>query len=203
MRPSFEAQLERARLHEIRVAELAREHRYYVVPSYDYSGKGDDKAPKMAAPAGEQDLVLPDLQCFRSGEFRWLEVKFKTRASWRERGGYLTTGMNLRLYEDYIRVERVSGGKVFVLFLHEKEREARGDALARLQEYESHRYSGPKMGRGGMVFWPYEKLPSWGTLEQIDRPFSQSPPKPIRKAPIVGVLKPPVKARERQEPLKF
>lgn len=153
------------------VAGWARRRGYYVLPTYDYSGKGDDKAPKLAAPPGTESLVLPDLQCFRPQGPGWLEVKTKTRADDYRKGGYRVTGISLRLYRHYREVERVTKSEVTVLFLHERENEVRGDTLSRLRaDNFSHEYDGGKMGRGGMVFFRYDGIRCWGPLSMFAQP---------------------------------
>ncbi len=64
----FQSRLAAARVWEERFALWARRERgYHVLATYDFSGKGDDKAPKLLAPPGSESLVMPDLQCFKPG----------------------------------------------------------------------------------------------------------------------------------------
>ena len=159
---SFEAKLAAARVWEQLIAEWTRSHGYSILPTYDFSGKGDDKAPKLLAPSGEQSLVMPDLQCFKAGRGAWIECKYKSSASRYNRGGYDTTGIPLRLYSHYIEVERVTQMPVTVAFIHESEDEVRAARLADLSEtgaLYSHKDLSGKMSRGGMIFWRYAALP--------------------------------------------
>ncbi len=165
----FETQLAHAREWEKKVARWAARRGWYVLPAYDYAGKGESKAPKLVSPDGN-DLVLPDLVCFRNAGLRWLEVKWKRRAALYRATGELVTGISLRLFKHYCQIEERVAGEVFVVFLHEDEREVRGDSLNNLRAYVSHVYKGPKMGRGGMVFWPYLQIPRWGELRMIEGP---------------------------------
>ena len=163
----FETKRELARAWEQRMGEWARRRGWYVLPTYDYSGRDDDKAPKLLAPPGRESLVLPDLQCVRPGETRWLEIKWKASCTRYVKGGYRTTGISLRLWEHYSQVELLTGGGVWVVFLHQEEQEIRGDSLADLHRKVSHQYDGRKMGRGGMIFFRYDKLTRWGSLSML------------------------------------
>lgn len=163
----FRSKLDAARVWEKKLARWVRRRGWYVVPTYDFSGKGEDKAPKLLAPLGKESLVLPDLQCFRAGEQQWLECKYKSEAIVYRKGGYRTTGISRRLRDHYEQVQQATGASVVIAFLHEKEREVRGAALVDLAQHFSHEYAGAKMGRSGMVFWKYDELPCWGRLEAI------------------------------------
>jgi len=163
----FQVRLDAAREWEKRMAALLRERGWYVLPTYDFSGKGDDKAPKLMAPVGCESLVLPDLQCFGEDGQRWVEVKYKTRADYNRKHGYTVTGISRRLWRHYRSVAEVSRADVFVAFLHDEEAEIRGDSLANLSSYVSHEYDGSKMGRDGMVFWRYGQIPRWCQLDRL------------------------------------
>lgn len=167
-RDRFERQLSAAREWEVRVAGWARRRGWYVLPTYDFSGKEDDKAPKMLAPSGSRDLVLPDLQCFKDQEIRWLEVKWKARADVHRRTGHRVTGISKRLWDHYLEVQCTTAGDVYVVFLHELEREVRGASLSWLRQNVHHTYDGGKMGRAGMVFWDYDVLPRWCDLSVFE-----------------------------------
>lgn len=163
----FRAKLDAAREWEKKLAAWCQARGWYVVPTYDFCGKDDDKAPKLLAPSGKSALVLPDLQCFRDGEHRWLECKYKTHADLYRRGDYRVTGISLRLFQHYQLVERATGARVILAFLHEREREIRGASLRELKAHHSHDYTGTKMGRHGMRFWRYEDLPRWCSLQDV------------------------------------
>lgn len=168
-RLDFEKQLEAARVWEQRFAAWARTLGYWVLPTYDFSGKGDDKAPKLLAPVGAQSLVLPDLQCFRDGEGRWVECKYKSRADDYRVGGYRVTGIQQRLWRHYRGVQEVTKASVTIAFLHAKEDEiriAKIDDLAESGKLYSHTYLGTRM-RGPMIFWRYDSIPLHGPLSAL------------------------------------
>jgi hypothetical protein len=57
MRRSFDEALAEARRYEEGFASLLAERDYYVIPTYDYSGAGDGKAPKAKAPPGAEESL--------------------------------------------------------------------------------------------------------------------------------------------------
>lgn len=174
MKADFRAQLDAARRWEIALAKWIRSRGWYVVPTYDFSGGGDGKAPKMLGPRGHRDLVLPDLQCFRPlGDVRaqWLECKWKSGAALYRKGGYPVTGIGLRLAKHYSEVEQQTGQRVVVAFLHEAEGEMRAAPLQDLPW--SHDYEGTVMGRGGMRFWRWNDIPAVCRLAEISKHIEQ------------------------------
>jgi hypothetical protein len=137
-----------------------------LLPAYDFSGKGDDKSPRLLAPPGKAALVLPDLLCFRETSPLWIEVKWKAKATINHNRRRRETGINRRLWREYQRVQEVTGIEVVLLFLHEQEAEIRADTVRRLSSY-GREYTGPRMGPDGMVFWPYERIPLVGPLARL------------------------------------
>lgn len=168
---SFAEQVDASRQWEVRLGDFLRRRGWFIVPAYDFSGKGEEKAPKMLAPPNKRSLVLPDLQCFSQRHAnRWIEVKVKDHAEWYRIGQHLTTGFNLRHWDHYHRVEELSAAEVTVVFVHESEREIRAATLTQLrEEFFSHEYKGPLMGPHGMVFFRYDDIPLWGSLETVYR----------------------------------
>jgi hypothetical protein len=162
----FEASVAEARKYEEALSTwLQRQYGYYVLPTYDYSGLGDSKAPKLYK--CESGLVIPDLFACRGGSSLWMECKWKTRADWHRKTQRLATGISKRHFEHYIKVEEVSGVKVYIAFLHVEEDEIRIAPLSKLKDSINHEYDGKKMGRAGMVFWRYDALILKGRLSEI------------------------------------
>lgn len=123
-----------------------------VLPVYDYSGD-EDKAPKMHKVAG--GLVLPDLFAARRGTSCWVEAKRKTRTDLHRITNTIETGLPLRLLREYERVRDESGIDVWLFFGHEVENEVR---CIRVGELEPRVYGGGRMSRGGMAFFPWDRL---------------------------------------------
>jgi hypothetical protein len=167
---AFDEKKNAARSWEIAASCWCRSERgYYVLPTYDFSGKDDNKAPKILSPESVADLVAPDLMVWGRGETRFLEVKYKTKADTYRKTNTLTTGINRRLWRHYRDVERLLKVPIWILFIHQQERECRADTLANLSNYIDHEYSGWNMGPSGMVFWPYLEIPRWFGIEKLER----------------------------------
>lgn len=187
----FRTKLDAAREWEVRLARWVRSRGWFVVPTYDFSGKGEDKAPKLLAPIGQRDLVLPDLQCFRNGELQWLECKWKARADRYRIGGYDVTGISKRLFDHYQQVQKATGARVVLAFLHEMEMEMRGDALDALGDAKgvgcfSHVSQSARMGR--MIFWRYDAIPRWAHLGAVSE--QQNEPRRVPRAPAAPPARP-------------
>ena len=129
-----------------------------VLPAYDYSGLAEDKPPRLMAIPSTDSLVLPDLLSARDGASLWVEVKYKWEATFTHITGRMETGINLRLWNHYLQVEKVTGCRVWVLFAHEWEGEIRVGSLSGLRVF-ARQYKGRKMGQDGMVFFPYYQIP--------------------------------------------
>ncbi len=146
---------------------------YRLLPVYDYSGLGSDKAPKLSAIHQLDSLVTPDLLTAKDGRAAWLEVKHKQRADMHRNTHTIETGIDLRLWRQYEHVKRVTGLPVWLVFVHEAENEVRTGEIAKLDPIKRI-YDGPKMGRGGMVFFPYEQLVRLASLSSIREEYVRS-----------------------------
>lgn len=155
---SFEEQLARARVIERAFAAWLMQRGARILPVYDYSGLGDGKAPKLQAFSASDSLVTPDLLVARKGALVWCEVKWKARADWTKITGEFDTGISRRLWRQYQHVRAVTGARVFLVFAHEAEDVVTCDEIGALEALGPRIYTGEKMGRGGMVFWPLRRL---------------------------------------------
>ena len=98
--------------------------------------------------------------------------------------GHWVTGIDLRNYEDYLRVQDVSPWPVWLLFLH-LEGQAKdsptgcptglfGNSLRYLSQHEHHRHKNG--GRGGMVYWQDTTLRKIAELSDVlPRVYPNSP----------------------------
>jgi hypothetical protein len=166
----FRLALAKARVTERTVAAWLMSREWLVLPTYDFSGKGDDKAPKLMADSEADSLVIPDLLCARHGEVQWVEVKEKDSASFTNITGRFETGISLRLWEHYTKVRAATGTPVWLFFAHNKEDEVRCGEIASLSP-KKRIYGGPRMGRAGMVFFPYHDLTLVCKLSEIRARF--------------------------------
>ena len=135
---------------------------YYVLPTTNFSEKG---APKLEAENSNDSIVMPDLQAFKSNVRCWFECKWKTRATENNRGK-LETGVDLRLYDNYLDSEQTTGMPVALVFVHEHEQVVRCATLKQLDEGAfSHRYSGGNYTP--MIYWYFENIPVWMSLDEL------------------------------------
>lgn len=157
-RLSFDEQLARGREVERAVARWFMRRGARILPVYDYSGLADAKAPKLEAFAASDSLVTPDLLVARSGRLQWVEVKLKERADFTHITQVEETGIGARLWDQYQQVQRHSGALVWLSFVHIRENAITLNSIDELVAFGPRCYHGSKMDRGGMRFWPLEKL---------------------------------------------
>jgi hypothetical protein len=164
MNAGFDFQRARSKVVEVAVAKWLMGRGWKILPAYDFSGAGDDKAPKLMADG--ESLVLPDLLGCRAGKSIWFEVKLKTSATLYRKTGTWETGISLRHFRHYQKVRDESGLPVWLVFAHQGENEV---SAAPLEALESclRVYSGNLMGRGGMAFFPYAALRRLATLADV------------------------------------
>lgn len=142
---------------------------YHILPAYE--GGRDNKGPRLFGPNGA--LITPDMLAIRGQDTKWIEAKHKTYWSWYRKGKYWVTGIDLRHYFQYQQVTRVTPFPVWLLFLHSRSDSPEGicptglfgGELSHLATVESHRFS--NYGKGGMVYWQYEKLSRLASLEAV------------------------------------
>jgi len=159
----FDQQLKRGKITEKQIAEYLKALGYHVLPTTDFAANG---APMLESADQSQSLVMPDLQAFVRGQGEWWESKLKSSAVATNRfAGRLVTGIDGIAWVRYCNVELKTDMPVAVVFVHEKEGEVRCGTLHQLSKIESHRSD--RMGKGGMVFWKYESIPWWMSLEEL------------------------------------
>jgi hypothetical protein len=139
---------------------------FMILPGYDYSGEGGEKAPRLHGSA--ESLVIPDLLVAKDGGTRWVEVKRKTETTLNRNSGRVETGLAWRLVKHYRRVKQAPGLPVWILFAHEKEGEVRGGEIDDLMTRACPRlWGGSQMDRGGTMFFLWERLRVVVRLEDL------------------------------------
>src|SRR5690554_3978032 len=109
----FSKQLEIGQLGESVIARWCMSRGNSVIPVYEkeiITGKG----PRFFSPQGQ--FVAPDMFILPSMTF--IEAKHKTVFSWHRITGRWCTGIDLNHYEDYQKVQAITGRPVWLLFLH-------------------------------------------------------------------------------------
>src|ERR1700722_4695496 len=135
-------EFQRGRDAEKLIAQWMIDRGFHVLPCYDYSGKDDDKAPKLR---GDKSYIIPDLDVCKGGKRYWVEVKNKGRITEHYRTGSMDVGMGKRLYENYLKVQEISGAPVLLMMLIEETQELLCQTLRTLGAPRV--YSGDKMDR--------------------------------------------------------
>ena len=159
----FRDKLQFGKTAESAIAAWLRGKGYAVVPVYETlvdTGKG----PQVFAPDGE--LVAPDMLVFKGDQALWIEAKHKTAFAWNRARQIWVTGIDLRHYEDYCKVDDTSPWPVWLLFLQQggQAKDSPGNSpaglfgkpLSYLRTHENHRSE--LWGRSGMVYWAHESL---------------------------------------------
>ena len=183
---SFENKLSQGQLGESIIAKWLRSRGWHVLPAYEKeidNGKG----PRLFMAHGTKtaQLVVPDILGIRNGDFKWFEVKHKTRFTWYGKGRYFVTGIDRRHFDDYCKVADATELPVWVLFLHANSETSRADIatwnaptqcptglfgaeIAKMREQMSH-FSN-KHGTTGMYYWrPFVHLYSLAALNDVLR----------------------------------
>lgn len=164
MQAEFARSLARGKTEERKIAAYLKALGFRVLPTTDFAANG---APMLSAEDPSDSLIMPDLQAFRGGEGSWFEAKWKSNTDRYNRTGKLTTGIGLRHYEHYCKIENEWNTPVVIVFIHEREREVRCGTLHQLEAAFSHDYRGDKMDRAGMRFWNAESIPLWMPLAEL------------------------------------
>jgi hypothetical protein len=175
---------------------------YILLPAYEietHSGKG----PRLSGLNG--DLIAPDLLAIlikrRKVLMQWCEIKHKDHFSWfrtnagevlnpatlrcRPFPGRWQTGIDLRHFEDYIKVQEQTGIEVFLLFLHSSSIPSLDDlkqgsekvcptglfggSLYDLMQNWDHKdsYENKKRRKFPMVYWNVNDLNHLATLDEF------------------------------------
>lgn len=145
------------------IARWLRSRGTTVLPVYEKvldTGKG----PQVFLPT--ESLVAPDFLCWNDSGVFWIEAKHKSAFSWHRNTQRWVTGIDLRHYIDYLRIDSESPFPVWLLFLHEDGTAKDsplgcptglfGNTLAYLHANENHRHA--NWGTSGMVYWSVDSL---------------------------------------------
>lgn len=160
---SFAESLAVGRAGEAAISRWMRSRGLSVLPVYEKiidEGKG----PQLFTP--NQQLIAPDLFVFGKGKAFWIEAKHKTAFSWHRKTARWVTGVDLRHYEEYCKIDDDTPWPVWLLFLHsggqakdsppDSPSGLFGERLAALRKTENHRHT--NWGRSGMVYWAEASL---------------------------------------------
>lgn len=177
MARTFVDNLKVGKVAEHGIAQWLMSRGHAVLPAYE-TFENDYKGPRLFA--ASDLVVVPDLLCFiGSGASLWIESKNKSAFSWYRKKKVWTTGIDLHHYNDYLRVEAMTGIPVWLFFVQNGG--AAKDSLpspaglyaaplSRLATMEDHRSD--RHGYRGMVYWTIDDmggpLRRIATLEEIE-----------------------------------
>ncbi len=170
---AFKENLAFGKVGESAIASWFRMRGFNTLPVYEVMSEG--KGPVLYTAEGSH-LIAPDLFVFGNGKVYWIEAKHKSAFSWYRIGKRWVTGIDLKHWQDYLRVQVVSPWPIWILFLH-------GDGRAKdspkgsptglfgrdveyLDQHESHRHM--NWGRSGMVYWAHDDLLEIAPLEEFE-----------------------------------
>jgi hypothetical protein len=169
---SFERSLDFGLAGETAIAQWLKRRGYTILPVYEKildTGKG----PQLYTPNCE--LIAPDLLVYRGDKVLWIEAKRKAAFSWHRITQRWVTGIDLRHYEDYCRVDDTAPWPVWLLFLQEGKQAKDsppdspaglfGNALDYLRLHENHRHE--NWGKTGMVYWSLADLRLMAELGEV------------------------------------
>jgi hypothetical protein len=157
------------------IKNLLIQNGWLVIPSYAYTGPGDDKAPRMEGM--NTYFIIPDLDICKLGTRRWIEVKTKEKPIFTRITQRFEHGIPLRHYYHYFEVQEASGCPVW-LFVYEKQAGAILYASLNVLSYTVRKYTGDKMSRGGMAFFPRDSFTNWDTDNALFTRTDLSPKSP-------------------------
>lgn len=116
--PTFEESLARGREAEKAVSGWLQRRGWGVIPSYNYTSETGPKGPR--ARFLSESLIIPDLDVFKGGARRWVEVKYYDHAPLNRKLGKHVHGIPRYYYDHYMRVEMESGHRVYLAIVEDR-----------------------------------------------------------------------------------
>ena len=151
---------------------------YTVLPVYEkelHTGKG----PVVYSLLG--CFIAPDMLVYCGDNIKWVEAKTKSSFTWHRHSRTWVTGIDMRHYQDYLKLVVSSPWPIWLLFLHLDPRGAKdtplehlgkspvglfGNDLSVLSCCEHHRHR--NWGSEGMVYWDCRVLRQLARVEHLE-----------------------------------
>lgn len=149
-----------------------------ILPVYEIE-KHTGKGPQVFNAKGS--LIAPDMLIWRFNKCFWIEAKHKSAFAWNRKYQIWTTGIDLKHWEHYQEVSKISKWPVYILFLHRggqakdspvSEGGLFGGEIKYLMKNEHHRCDAEKWGNKGMVYWNKDDLHKYASLEKVESIFN-------------------------------
>lgn len=170
----FEKKLEEGRKGEIFISDWLKSEGWGVIPTFDYSGKNGEKAPKLQFMS--DGLIIPDLDICKAGDRVWLEIKTYHGPAYNRKIAAHVHGIAVRLYNHYMRVEKETGCRVLIGIL---ERDSKKFLVARLAKLRSFKcqckncsagndlYCNAPPGMKRLMYWRRDEMQCIKTFDII------------------------------------
>jgi len=176
----FKEHLDFGKTAETAIAAWLRSKNYSVLPVYE-KVIDEGKGPQVFLP-NNVSLIAPDLLAFKTEKAIWIEAKHKTAFSWHRITNRWVTGIDLRHYIDYCKIDDLTPWPVWLLFLH-RGGQAKdsppnspsglfGNVLSKLRRMENHRHG--NWGRTGMVYWAIDSLIKLAEYEEVMEAYAKT-----------------------------
>ena len=173
---SFQQSLSRGKIGESAISTWLNRRGFHCLPVYEKE-ISEHKGPTLFCASGEQ-LVLPDILVFKDKSIYWVEAKHKTAFTWHRITSRWVTGIDLRHYEEYMKVQALNPHwEIWLFFLHRRgvakdtpdglvsPSGLFGHKLNYLSKNENHRHG--NWGSRGMVYWACETLRKIAEIEEF------------------------------------
>lgn len=176
---TFKERLREGKIAESIIARWLMSRGWAVLPVYEKE-IGHGKGPQIFTL--NNSFAAPDMFVFRNGEAKFIEAKIKTGFTWHRITNHWTTGIDLKHYQDYLKIQEIAPWPIWLFFLHTDNLGAKdtpeelrgqspvglfGNELLILKNCENHRSD--KWGTSGMVYWAVDNL-------KLILPLSELPP---------------------------
>lgn len=134
-----------------------------ILPVYEIA-ENQYKGPAVYS-VDNMNIIAPDMMVFNGGKITFVEAKHKTAFSWHRITQQWVTGIDLKHYFEYQKIQEKLSIPVWLMFLHDggtaKDSEKSpsglfGNSLDYLINHENHRHN--NHGNSGMVYWSINSL---------------------------------------------
>lgn len=154
---SFDKQFEFGKIGESYISNYFKAKGYAVLPIYEKE-ISEGKGPAVFFP--DEEVIGTDMLIFKEDKTLWIEAKHKSAFSWHRLTQKWVTGIDIKHYNNYLKLQEKTQWPVWLLFKHNGGQDSPkglfGNNLKVLSVCENHRHSG--WGKYGMVYWAVENL---------------------------------------------
>ena len=159
----FQRKLAIGKVGESQIAAWLKGRGCHVLPIYEIE-KNQGKGPALYCTDGST-VIAPDLLVFAGDKLVWIEAKHKNAFTWFRQKQIWETGIDLRHFKEYKKINMLVNFPVWLLFLHrggtakdsmQSPAGLYGGEITFLDNNISHQSD--KYGPSGMVYWGIDTL---------------------------------------------